>query len=66
MDRKLWRLVIFGAFTLASLLWYAFDSSDSNGEKAAQEKMIQQAKQMGFDTSDAVREADEQAKSPAH
>jgi hypothetical protein len=63
MDRKLWRLVIFGALTLASFFWFAFDSSDSNGEKAAQEKMIQRAKQMGFDTTDAVREADDQAKS---
>ena len=66
MDRKLWRLIIFGAFTLASLLWYAFDSSDAGDDKAAQEKMIQQAKQIGLDTSDAVREADEQAKIPAH
>ncbi|MEQ1932602.1 MAG: hypothetical protein ABL962_01800 [Fimbriimonadaceae bacterium] len=66
MDRRLWRLVIFGAVTIASLFWFAIGSSDSESDSAQSEEMISRAKQMGLDTTDAVREADEQAKSPAH
>jgi hypothetical protein len=61
MDRKLWRLIIFGGCTLLSLLWFAFGSSQGGADEAAHSGMVLRAKEMELETTDAVRDADEQA-----